>query len=122
MRSEAGGFEEGIQVAIQAVLVSPHFLFKVETPKQLGEQGEMPLVSQYELATRISYFLWSSMPDDELLLLAHRGQLREPELLDKIARMLRDPRANRFVKFLPASGCNYGISIRSDPMMKSSSV
>ncbi len=99
VRSEAGGFEEGIQVAIQAVLVSPHFLFKVETPKQLGEQGEMPLVSQYELATRISYFLWSSMPDDELLLLAHRGQLREPaRLLDKIARMLRDPRANRFVK------------------------
>ena len=99
VRSEAGGFEEGIQVAIQAVLVSPHFLFKVETPKQVGEQGEMPLVSHYEHATRISYFLWSSMPDEELLLLAHRGQLREPaRLLDKIARM-RDPRANRFVQF-----------------------
>jgi hypothetical protein len=99
VRAESGRFEEGIQVAIQAVLVSPHFLFKVETPKQVDAQGKMPLVTQYELATRISYFLWSSMPDDELLLLAHRGQLREPaRLLDKIARMLRDPRANRFVK------------------------
>ena len=99
VRAESGRFEEGIQVAIQAVLVSPHFLFKVETPKQVDAKGKMPLVTQYELATRISYFLWSSMPDDELLLLAHRGQLREPaRLLDKIARMLRDPRANRFVK------------------------
>ena len=99
VRAESGRFEEGIQVAIQAVLVSPHFLFKVETPKQVDAQGKMPLVTQYELATRISYFLWSSMPDDELLLLAHRGQLREPaRLVDKIARMLRDPRANRFVK------------------------
>ena len=99
VRADSGRFEEGIQVAIQAVLVSPHFLFKVETPKQVDAQGKMPFVNQYELATRISYFLWSSMPDDELLLLAHRGQLREPaRLLDKIARMLRDPRANRFVK------------------------
>jgi hypothetical protein len=99
VRADSGRFEEGIQVAIQAVLVSPHFLFKVETPKAVDAQGKMPLVTQYELATRISYFLWSSMPDDELLLLAHRGQLREPaRLLDKIARMLRDPRANRFVK------------------------
>lgn len=99
VRADSGRFEEGIQVAIQAVLVSPHFLFKVETPKELDAQGAMPLVTQYELATRISYFLWSSMPDDELLLLAHRGQLRDSKrLLDKVARMLRDPRANRFVK------------------------
>jgi len=99
VRAESGQFEEGIQVAVQAVLVSPHFLFKVETPKKVGARGQMPLVSQYELATRISYFLWSSMPDDELLLLAHRGQLREPKhLLEKIASMLRDPRANHFVK------------------------
>lgn len=99
VRAESGTFEEAVQVAMQAVLVSPHFLFKVETPKKVDVQGKMPLVTQYELATRISYFLWSSMPDDELLLLAHRGQLREPaRLLDKVARMLRDPRANRFVK------------------------
>lgn len=99
VRAESGRFEEGIQVAIQAILVSPHFLFKVETPKEVDAQGKMPLVTQYELATRISYFLWSSMPDDELLLLAHRGQLRDPKrLLDKVARMLRDPRANHFVK------------------------
>ena len=99
VRADGGMFEEGIQVAMQAILVSPHFLFKVETPKKLDAQGQMPKVTQYELATRLSYFLWSSMPDDELLLLAHRGQLRDSQrLLDKVARMLKDSRANRFVK------------------------
>lgn len=57
------------------------------------------MISQYELATRISYFLWSSMPDDELLLLAHEGRLRdEKRLLGKIGRMIQDPRSNRFVE------------------------
>lgn len=99
VRADGGSFEESIQVALQAILVSPHFLFKVEQPRDVGPGGEMPSITDYELATRISYFLWSSMPDDELLLLAHRGQLRDrPRLLDKIARMIRDKRANRFVE------------------------
>lgn len=98
VRAEGGRYEEGIQVALQAILVSPHFLFKVEQPRSVGPNGEMPLINQYELATRISYFLWSSMPDDELLALAHQGQLRDRRrLYDKIARMIQDPRANQFV-------------------------
>ena len=61
--------------------------------------GKMPPISDYELATRISYFLWSSMPDDELLLMAHRGQLRDRKLLLlKVGRMINDRRANRFVE------------------------
>ena len=99
VRQDGGSYEEGIQVALQAIMVSPHFLFKVEQPRQPQADGKMPLISEYELATRISYFLWSSMPDDELLLLAHRGELRDrKKLLDKIARMMRDRRANRFVE------------------------
>ena len=99
VRDNGGSFEEGIQVAMQAVLVSPHFLFKVEQPRRPDDSGAMPAISQYELATRISYFLWSSMPDDELLLLAHRGQLRDrAKLLDKVGRMLMDRRSNRFVE------------------------
>lgn len=99
VRAEGGSYEESIQVAFQAILVSPHFLFKVEQPRQPDAAGRMPSISDYELATRISYFLWSSMPDDELLLLAHRGQLRDRNrLLEKVGRMMQDPRASRFVE------------------------
>lgn len=99
VRAEGGSYEEGIQVAIQAVLVSPHFLFKVEQYRSPDASGKMPPISDYELATRISYFLWSSMPDDELLLMAHEGKIRDRKtLLTKVARMMQDPRANRFVE------------------------
>ncbi|MCO8124463.1 DUF1592 domain-containing protein [Stieleria sp. TO1_6] len=99
VRSDGGTFEESIQVAIGAVLVSPSFLFKVETPQTPDTDGVMPSIDDYELATRISYFLWSSMPDDELLLMAHRGTLRDRRLLlGKIASMMKDRRANQFVE------------------------
>lgn len=99
VRSDGGTFEESIQVALQAILVSPHFLFKVEQPQPFAPGQPAPTVSPYELATRISYFLWSSMPDDELLLMAHRDQLSDPDMLrKKIASMLRDRRANALVE------------------------
>ncbi|QEG40000.1 DUF1592 domain-containing protein [Roseimaritima ulvae] len=99
VRRDGGTFEESIQVALQAILVSPHFLFKVEKPQPYAEGQPAPKVSQYELATRISYFLWSSMPDDELLLMAHRGQLSDADRLrKKIASMLRDRRSNALVE------------------------
>ena len=99
VRESGGSFEEGIQVALASVLISPHFLFKVEQPREIGDDGEMPLISNYELATRISYFLWSSMPDDELLLMAHRGTIRNRNrLLRKVASMIRDRRSNQFVE------------------------
>lgn len=98
VREGGGSFEECMQVAMQAVLVSPYFLFRVERPRKPDTSGKMPMINDYELATRISYFLWSSMPDDELLLLAHRGELRDrSKLLDKVGRMIQDPRASRFV-------------------------
>ena len=99
VRKDGGSYEESIQVGIQAILVSPHFIFKVERPRTPDASGKMPPVSDYELATRISYFLWSSMPDDELLLMAHRGQLRDStKLLSKVGRMIKDSRSNRFVE------------------------
>ncbi|QDS95713.1 hypothetical protein FF011L_45130 [Roseimaritima multifibrata] len=99
VRSEGGSYEESIQVAIQAILVSPHFLYRVEQPGKGDPEAPMPLVSQFELASRLSYFLWSSMPDDELLRLAYRGELRDPEKLrDKIRRMIADPRAAHFIE------------------------
>ncbi len=98
VRDGGGSYEESIQVAMQAVLVSPHFLFRIERPRETAENQPMPPISEYELATRISYFLWSSMPDDELLSLAHQDKLRDPAvLLDKIGRMIADPRSRRLV-------------------------
>ncbi|MGB1924888.1 MAG: DUF1592 domain-containing protein [Rubripirellula sp.] len=98
VRKDGGSFEAAIQVAMQAVLISPHFLFKVERSHSEQEKKSKTL-NQYELATRISYFLWSSMPDDELLLMAHQGVLTdEKRLLEKVGRMIQDPRSNQFVE------------------------
>ena len=68
-------FERSIHFALQAVLVSPHFLFRMELEPQAGENGVHTL-NEFELASRLSYFLWSSMPDDELFALAGKGKLR----------------------------------------------
>src|SRR5439155_4643463 len=85
--------EQGIQLAIQAMLVSPHFLFRIERdPSSNG--GQAHAISDIELASRLSYFLWSSIPDDELLGLAESRKLRAPGALDaQVKRMLADPRA-----------------------------
>ena len=89
-------YHRGLQDAITAMLVSPQFLFRVELPAtgmEPDEAGEVAL-SDYQLATRLSYFLWSSMPDDELLRLAKDGKLRDAKVLDQqVDRMLRDPKA-----------------------------
>lgn len=98
VKDNGGSFEASMQVAMQAVLISPYFLFRVERSPEPGSEGVMPQVYQYELATRISYFLWSGMPDDELLRMAHRGQLRDRRrLLEKVGRMIKSPKASRFV-------------------------
>ena len=89
-------FEASIQLALQAVLVSPHFLFRVEAMPTAGEDERT--LSDYELATRLSYFLWNSMPDDELFRHAVRGTLRKDNHLDEqVRRMLRDPKAKSLV-------------------------
>ena len=85
--------EQGIQLALQAMLVSPHFLFRIEhDPNPLDASKSHP-ISELELASRLSYFLWSSMPDDELLGLAEAGKLRT-ELDAQVKRMMADPRAS----------------------------
>lgn len=82
-------FERGIQVAVQAVLSSPHFLFRVESDHPGGK------LNGYELASRLSYFLWSSMPDDRLIALAASGKLSKPSVLAlESQRMLKDPRSS----------------------------
>ncbi len=96
---EGDSFERGIQVAVQAVLVSPHFLFRIEVdPEPLNPQA-VRTIGEYELATRLSYFLWSSLPDDELMRLAHDGSLRkEGNLAVQVRRMLKDPKSIALVE------------------------
>jgi mono/diheme cytochrome c family protein len=93
-----GGFDAGIERALSAVLVNPQFLFRIEhDPKDIST-GIAYQVSALELATRLSFFLWSSIPDDELLELAITGRLREPETLKgQVGRMLADKRSNSLV-------------------------
>ena len=93
-----GGFERGIQRAIERVLVSPEFLFRVERDPAGVAAGDVYRVSDLELASRLSFFLWSSIPDDELLDLASRGELGQPGVLDQqVRRMLADPRSEALV-------------------------
>lgn len=94
-RAEGQSVEQGIQLAIQAMLVSPHFLFRIERDPDPLDPEKVHRINDFELASRLSYFLWSSMPDDELLALAEAGKLSTPAVLDaQVKRMLADARSS----------------------------
>jgi hypothetical protein len=98
---DAGGFEAGIELALQRILASPHFLFRVEQASAgsvaratLPPARAIHRISGLELASRLSFFLWSSIPDDTLLELAVQGRLTDPAVLEQqVRRMLEDPRS-----------------------------
>jgi hypothetical protein len=94
-----GGFEQGIQRGLERILASPSFLFRLERePANLTAGGPYRL-SDLELASRMSFFIWSSIPDDELLSLANRGRLKDPAVLEQqVKRMLGDPRSDALVE------------------------
>jgi hypothetical protein len=92
-----GSFEQGVSRAMMAVLASPRFLFRFERRDPADAGSRYPRVDEYSLATRLSYFLWSTMPDDTLLDLARTGQLRA-NLESQVERMLKDPQSEAFVR------------------------
>ncbi|MEK6246842.1 MAG: DUF1592 domain-containing protein, partial [Planctomycetales bacterium] len=95
---EDDSFQNAVKMALAAVLISPHFLFRVEQDHTPTESGGVYRISDYELASRLSYFLWSSMPDDKLLRLAKQNRLHEPDILDaQVERMLKSPKARALV-------------------------
>jgi hypothetical protein len=105
---QGDSFEQGIQLALQALLVSPHFLFRIERDPE--GQAEVRNLDDFELATRLSYFLWSSMPDDELLNLAAKGQLRKGQNLTRqVERMLADPKSEAYID----SFCSQWLQLRA---------
>ncbi len=92
-------FDAGVEAALSAVLVSPEFLFRIEQdPTDVGSNS-VYRISDLALASRLSFFLWSSIPDDELLATAERGELHKPKVLEKqVRRMLADSRAENLVR------------------------
>lgn len=93
-----GGFDSGIRLALQKMLVSPEFIFRMEFDPAGATPGSSYRVNDLELASRLSFFLWSSIPDDELLRVAEEGKLSDPAVLEaQTRRMLSDPRARSLV-------------------------
>ena len=95
-QSPGRSFEDGIKHAMTAVLASPRFLFRAEIQPDPNNSGKTVLLDEYALAARLSFFLWSSVPDDELLSLAFKKQLRQ-NLSAQIDRMIASPKSRRFV-------------------------
>jgi hypothetical protein len=96
-QQDGASFEDGVALAIQAILVSPNFLFRIE--RNSAASTTAAAISPYELASRLSYFLWSSIPDDNLLAAAEKGTLQKPSVLRaEVSRMLRDPKSSRLAE------------------------
>jgi mono/diheme cytochrome c family protein len=96
--ADGGTFSDGIEMALRAVLVSPDFLFRVEHDPAGTAPGSVYRINDFELASRLSFFLWSSIPDDQLLELAEQGKLKDPAVLEQqVSRMLDDPKSKAFV-------------------------
>jgi mono/diheme cytochrome c family protein len=94
----SGGFESGIEMALRAILTSPNFLFRIEREPANAAPDTVYRVSDLDLASRLSFFVWSSIPDDELLDLAIQGKLRQPAVLERqVRRMLADNRSESLV-------------------------
>jgi hypothetical protein len=96
--SKERGFEGGIQLALQRILASPKFIWRVERDPATTAPGTAYRLSDLELASRLSFFLWSSIPDDELLEVARRGRLKDRAVLQQqVRRMIKDPKITRLV-------------------------
>ena len=97
-RSDGGSFDDGIEAALQRVLADPEFVYRSEAEPAGLAAGKSYRVSDLALASRLSFFLWSSVPDDELIDLAAQGKLKDPAVLEKqVRRMLADPKSEALI-------------------------
>lgn len=97
-REQGMTIDQSMRIGLEAILVSPNFLFRIERDPRPEDPTAVHPVDQFELASRLSYFLWSSMPDERLLDLAGKKQLREPAVLHaEVKRMLADPKSNALI-------------------------
>jgi hypothetical protein len=113
VQKSGGSFDEGIRVALQAILMSPNFLFRAE--HEVAGSDTVPL-EQHDLASRVSYFLWSSMPDEELMRAADGGTLNEPaEFKAQVRRMLNDPKSDALIENFIAQWLGLRLLYRKKP-------
>jgi mono/diheme cytochrome c family protein len=114
-RAQAGGFDSGVTELITAILSSPDFLYRsISSPTVAGQSRPL---TDLELASRLSFFLWNQGPDGELLTLAGKKQLSDPKVLDgQVARMLKDPRAQSLVTDFAFSWLNFGTLSQIEPL------
>jgi mono/diheme cytochrome c family protein len=97
-RNDGGSFDHGIEMALRRILLDPEFYFRKEAEPDNSADGKPWRISDVELASRLSFFLWSSIPDDELINLAAQNKLREPAILQQqVRRMLADPRSDQLI-------------------------
>lgn len=115
-RENGDTFQQGMELAVQALLVSPHFLFRIEEEQAPGVAVEEYKVNNYEFASRLSFFLWSSMPDGELLACAQDGTIWNPRTLrEQVRRMLRDPRARSLAENFGGQWLEVRNLVNADP-------
>jgi len=115
----SGPFENSIRLTLRAVLVSPNFLFRIEKDAEPNNPRAIHPVSDYELASRLSYFIWSSMPDATLIGLAEKGDLKKPAILEaQVKRMLADPKSGALTDNFAAQWLNLRIIPTLDPDTK----
>ncbi len=94
-----GGFEEGIRSAVTGIIASPYFLYRFEQPPEGVKPGDVYKIDDVTLASKLSFFLWNTIPDDELLAVATRGDLGDEKVFkQQVERMLKDPRADSLAK------------------------
>ena len=118
-RTEGGSFDAGVQLALERLLVDPDFLLRVEADPAGVAPGEVYRLSDLEIASRLSFFLWSSLPDESLLAAAERGTLTDPAVLEQqVRRMLADPRATSLVEDFAAQWLHLRnlTEVRGDPV------
>src|SRR3546814_5623769 len=95
-REEGGSFDYGIEAAVQRILADPEFIYRSEIEPANVAEGTPYQISDLELASRLSFFLWSSIPDQELIQLASENQLHDPKVMQQqVKRMFADPRSQR---------------------------
>jgi mono/diheme cytochrome c family protein len=117
-REEGGSFDYGIEGALQRILVDPEFIYRAEI-EPVGAPADSPyLISDLELASRLSFFLWSSIPDEELIEIASQGRLHDSEVLrEQVQRMMADPRSSAFVENFTGQWLNVRGMAASEPVV-----
>ncbi len=118
-KDERGTFDHGIEAALQRILVDPEFIYRSEIePAQVAE-GEPYEISELELASRLSFFLWSSIPDEELIKLATENRLSDPQVMrQQVQRMFADPRSKAFVENFTGQWLNVRGMAASEPVVE----